>query len=183
MPRTKPFEVGKVPQATLLRTVYPYLGPSGPDLLVGPGVGRDSAAVRVGNRVLVLSTDPITGTSSNVGGHSVYINANDIATAGGRPKWYLCTILLPPKSSEKTLRGLMAGIELVRDRDTRQSYPASEKVGMRVIMEARRHGVIIRPLGNVIVLMPPLCISEKELTQLCDATRASIAAVTGDRRR
>jgi adenosylmethionine-8-amino-7-oxononanoate aminotransferase len=77
--------------------------------------------------------------------------------------------------------GLMVGIELVRDRQTRQPYPASDRVGMRVIMEARRRGVILRPLGNVIVLMPPLCITEPELDHLCTVTHGAIEQVTGGR--
>ncbi len=74
--------------------------------------------------------------------------------------------------------GLMVGIELVRDRETRQPYPASERVGMQVCQNARRHGVILRPLGNVIVLMPPLCIGEVELDTLCDAAAEAIKSVT-----
>ena len=75
--------------------------------------------------------------------------------------------------------GLMVGIELVRDRESREPYAPSEKVGMRVVLEARRHGVIIRPLGNVIVLMPPLSITEPELDRLCDVTRDAVLSVTG----
>ena len=74
--------------------------------------------------------------------------------------------------------GLMVGIELVRDRATRQPYPTADRIGMRVVMEARRMGVIVRPLGNVIVLMPPLCISPADLDHLCTAIRAAIVRVT-----
>lgn len=77
---------------------------------MGPGIGRDIAAIR-NNPVLVLTTDPITGTSSRIGEHSVYVNANDIATAGAKPIWYLCTILLPHGSTEKTLSEIMGGID------------------------------------------------------------------------
>jgi len=74
--------------------------------------------------------------------------------------------------------GLMVGIELVRDRRTRAAYAAEERIGMRVILEARRLGVIIRPLGNVIILMPPLSITAAELDQLCAVTREAIVRVT-----
>ena len=74
--------------------------------------------------------------------------------------------------------GLMVGIELVQDRDTCRPYPPSERVGMRVIMEARRHGVILRPLGNVIILMPPLSVTAQEIEHLCQATAASIRRAT-----
>ncbi len=74
--------------------------------------------------------------------------------------------------------GFMVGIELMRDAEHRVPYDAAEKIGVRVIQEARQHGVMIRPLGNVIVLMPPLSISLKELTLLLDVVCAAIATVT-----
>ena len=74
--------------------------------------------------------------------------------------------------------GIMVGIELVADKDTKESFPPEEKIGHRVIKEARKHGLILRPLGNVIVLMPPLSISIDELDRLCDITYESIRTVT-----
>lgn len=75
-------------------------------------------------------------------------------------------------------RGVMVGIELVADKETKDPYPPEEKIGHRVIMEARNHGVIIRPLGNVIILMPPLSISIEELDRLCDVVYKSIRTIT-----
>ena len=75
-------------------------------------------------------------------------------------------------------RGFMVGIELVADKESKEPYPPKEKIGHRVIMEARKHRVIIRPLGDVIILMPPLGISVDELDKLCDAVYKSIRAVT-----
>ncbi len=89
------FAAGKIPPEILLRTVFTNLGRIDKRVLVGPGIGRDSAAVKQNGTVLVFTADPITGTPSHIGQHSVEINANDIATTGARPKWYLCTILLP----------------------------------------------------------------------------------------
>ena len=74
--------------------------------------------------------------------------------------------------------GFMAGIELVRDRTTKEPYPLVERVGMRVTDEARRLGLILRPLGNIIVLMPPLSTTAKELRAMVEIVRKSIAAVT-----
>ncbi|HXG22123.1 MAG TPA: adenosylmethionine--8-amino-7-oxononanoate transaminase [Methylomirabilota bacterium] len=76
--------------------------------------------------------------------------------------------------------GMMVGIELMRDPARKVPYAAAEKIGIHVIKEARKHGVIIRPLGNVIVLMPPLSISLEELTRLLDVVRAAIITVTED---
>jgi len=75
--------------------------------------------------------------------------------------------------------GLMVGIELMLDREKRISYGPAERVGARVVDEARRKGVILRPLGNVIVLMPPLSMTPEELRLLIEVTRASIQAATG----
>jgi adenosylmethionine-8-amino-7-oxononanoate aminotransferase len=74
--------------------------------------------------------------------------------------------------------GLMAGIELVADRGRRPYQPA-ERIGMRVTAEARNHGVVLRPLGNVVVLMPPLSITGQELDLLCTVTREAVLRVTG----
>jgi adenosylmethionine---8-amino-7-oxononanoate aminotransferase len=74
--------------------------------------------------------------------------------------------------------GVMVGIELVDDRETKQLFPPEKRTGNRVIMEARKRGVIIRPLGDVIVLMPPLSISKKEIDILCQAVYDSIRMVT-----
>jgi adenosylmethionine-8-amino-7-oxononanoate aminotransferase len=75
-------------------------------------------------------------------------------------------------------RGLMVGIEVVEDRETRRSYPAALRMGHRIIREARERGVILRPLGDVVVLMPPLSISAEELLLLTSVTRESIEAAT-----
>jgi adenosylmethionine-8-amino-7-oxononanoate aminotransferase len=74
--------------------------------------------------------------------------------------------------------GLMVGIELVRNPETREPYAVSARMGMRVILHARRQGVILRPLGNVIVLMPPLSITADEVDRLCAVTRDAIRHAT-----
>lgn len=70
--------------------------------------------------------------------------------------------------------GMMVGIELVRNRQTKAIFDWKEKVGIQVIERARSKGAILRPLGHVIVLMPPLAITEKELKQLLNITYESI---------
>lgn len=76
--------------------------------------------------------------------------------------------------------GLAAGIELVRDRVTKEEYPAAEKVGMRVCQEVLRNGAMLRPLVNVIVLMPPLQITITELDGLLKIVYNAIERVTGE---
>ncbi|MDR2861564.1 MAG: adenosylmethionine--8-amino-7-oxononanoate transaminase [Syntrophobacterales bacterium] len=75
-------------------------------------------------------------------------------------------------------KGLMAGIELVADKKTKENFPPGKRTGHRVIMEARKRGVIIRPLGDVIVLMPHLGMSPDELELLCRVTYEAIQTVT-----
>jgi adenosylmethionine-8-amino-7-oxononanoate aminotransferase len=74
--------------------------------------------------------------------------------------------------------GYMIGIELMRDRERKRAYAAKERIGKRVILEARKQGVIIRPLGDVIILMPPLSITREELIFLLDVVRDAICTVT-----
>ena len=78
--------------------------------------------------------------------------------------------------------GLIAGIELVKDPETREPYPFERRLGHRVTLEARKRGVIVRPLGDTLILMPPLMISDRDLGRLVDvvveSTRAAIASVT-----
>jgi adenosylmethionine-8-amino-7-oxononanoate transaminase len=76
--------------------------------------------------------------------------------------------------------GMMAGIELVKDKATKQTFEPKEKIGIRVIEKAREKGAILRPLGPVIVLMPPLSMTERELNKLLDITYESIAEVTSN---
>ncbi|MGC2063895.1 MAG: adenosylmethionine--8-amino-7-oxononanoate transaminase [Thermodesulfovibrionales bacterium] len=75
-------------------------------------------------------------------------------------------------------RGLMAGIELVRDKETKEPYAWEEKMGWQVALKAREKGVLIRPLGNVIVLMPPLSINQEDLAWMLVVIRESIVEVT-----
>jgi adenosylmethionine-8-amino-7-oxononanoate aminotransferase len=75
-------------------------------------------------------------------------------------------------------RGLIAGIELVRDVATKQQYGWEEKRGQRVCDAARSEGVLLRPLGNVIVIMPPLAITLEEIDRICGAVERCIQAAT-----
>ncbi len=83
-----------------------------------------------------------------------------------------------PHVGEVRQEGFMVGIELVKNKVSKRAYPAKEKVGQRVAFEARRRGVVIRPLSDVIVLMPPLAIEEPILKRLLDVTYHSIRIVT-----
>lgn len=81
-----------------------------------------------------------------------------------------------PNVGDVRLCGLIAGIELVADPVRKTSYPAEERRGHRVVLEARHRGVILRSLGDVVVLMPPLSITASELTRLVRIVRESVEA-------
>ena len=83
-----------------------------------------------------------------------------------------------PAVGDVRQQGFMVGIELVADKKTKTLFPPQEKTGIRVILEARKRGVIIRPLGDVIVIMPPLSITEGELEELLEVIYESIHMVT-----
>ncbi len=84
-----------------------------------------------------------------------------------------------PHVGEVRQRGLMAGIELVRDKRTQQPYPFERKMGIRICKRLRSEGILLRPLGNVIVLMPALSISPEEIRFLCRETFDAVKVETG----
>src|SRR5947208_16089019 len=106
---SRSFRVGKIPPDSMVRAVYSHGGKRNPRLVLGPGIGRDTAVVRLGKKLVVLTADPVTGTTKHIGEHSVHINANDIAATGAKPVWYVCTLLLPPGTSEKALARITSG--------------------------------------------------------------------------
>jgi adenosylmethionine-8-amino-7-oxononanoate aminotransferase len=75
--------------------------------------------------------------------------------------------------------GLMAGIEIVADRKTKERFPPEAKIGQRIIRKAREKGIILRPLGDVIVLMPPLSSTEGEIGGLVESAGWAIGEVLG----
>jgi adenosylmethionine-8-amino-7-oxononanoate aminotransferase len=83
-----------------------------------------------------------------------------------------------PHVGDVRQRGFMVGIELVADKKTREPFPVARRTGHRAILEARKLGAILRPLGDVLVLMPPLCITADELETLCRITSEAIERAT-----
>ena len=107
---SRSFKTGKVPSEVLRRLVFNRLGAPTDRLLSGPGVGEDAAVIEMGDRVLVAKGDPITGAERNIGWLSVHVNANDIASTGARPLWFVCIALLPEGADESTLETIMEDI-------------------------------------------------------------------------
>jgi adenosylmethionine-8-amino-7-oxononanoate aminotransferase len=86
-----------------------------------------------------------------------------------------------PKVGDVRQCGLMVGIELVQDRTTKARFPIADRIGWKVSREARSLGLLTRPLGDVLVLVPPLAASYDELTEMVGILRAALARVLGDR--
>src|SRR5262249_28661820 len=76
--------------------------------------------------------------------------------------------------------GLIAGIELVADRATKAPFPAERRVGARVCRLARDRGVLLRPLGDVIVIMPPLAVEESVLDVLLGAVYDCLSLIADE---
>jgi adenosylmethionine---8-amino-7-oxononanoate aminotransferase len=88
----------------------------------------------------------------------------------------LAPLTAHPQVGDIRQRGLMVGIELVADRSNATPFAAEAAVGARVCTAARAHGVLLRPLGDVVVLMPPLSITHDEIDALVGAVSAGLAA-------
>ena len=106
-------KIGKVPSDVLERLVIKPIENSRlerSEVLVKPSIGEDCTALDLGEEYCVLSTDPITGAVGNIGRLAININANDIASSGGRVIGIMVTILLPPRTKEKELEILLKDI-------------------------------------------------------------------------
>ena len=98
----KGFSVGKL-GTDLLDELVSGIKKKDPRVIVGPKVGEDAAVIDIGDKYLISTTDPITFTSYKIGWYMVNVNANDIATMGGTPKWLLTSIFLPENKTDSTL--------------------------------------------------------------------------------
>ncbi|ASJ11201.1 hydrogenase [Thermococcus sp. P6] len=129
---------GKVPPEKLEELVFTHLGKKDGRVIIGPGPGIDAAAIDFGSSVLVASTDPITGAGKGIGFYAVHVNANDVATFGAVPRWFLVTVLLPEGSDEGLLGMIMGEI-----------HESAEKLGITVV---GGHTEVTPALGRPVVV-------------------------------
>ncbi len=107
----RPLPAGKIPNE-FLGELIDEIEFKDPSIIIGPGVGEDTAAVDIsGESTLVLKSDPITFVTSAEGYYAVSINANDIATSGATPRWFLATLLFPVGTSPLRIRKTMIEIQ------------------------------------------------------------------------
>jgi hydrogenase expression/formation protein HypE len=93
--------LGKLPTRVLERTVMRMTGAESDLVLTGPELGVDFGVIKLEDRFMIVSSDPITGVTSRIGWYAVNVNANDVATSGNRPQFMESIIMLPEGSVEK----------------------------------------------------------------------------------
>ena len=114
---------GKIPESVLRRSVLRQLHNRRDEVLMGAGVGEDCAALKLaGDEILVMSTDPITGTGKDMGELAILVTANDLASSGAEPIGVMLTILLPVGTEEAVLKQMM-----------KEAEAACEKYNMQVL--------------------------------------------------
>ncbi|MBD5560888.1 MAG: AIR synthase [Clostridia bacterium] len=114
-------EQGKLTNDDLRTLILSRLGSRSPEVVQGPGIGEDCAAVDTGGLV-ILTTDPITAVDANAGLLAMHINANDVAAAGAIPFAALATILVPPAVSREQIEEV-----------SRQLNEAGRELGVEII--------------------------------------------------
>jgi len=108
--------LGKVPPRILRQIVFRNLGAPNNRVLIGPGIGVDNTVISLDGVKIVVSSDPVTGARENLGVIGVDVSTNDVALSGARPEFLLVSIILPPGTSEDSIRRIMsqAGSEALR---------------------------------------------------------------------
>ncbi len=101
--------LGKIDPNILAGLLSQYTS-TGKRVLIGAGIGEDAAIIDMGPIYLVAKTDPITHVTGEIGHYAVHVNANDIASMGGRPLWFLATLLMPSGSSDRELKKIFSQI-------------------------------------------------------------------------
>ncbi|MHA2060354.1 MAG: AIR synthase related protein, partial [Candidatus Ranarchaeia archaeon] len=111
--KRKSFTLGKLPPNVLKEKVLRYLGSKSPNVVLGASLGEDAAILKLSNGLVALAADPITGSIQDIGRLAIHVNANDIATVGATPRWFLSTILLPPSFSLEDLEFITKQLDTV----------------------------------------------------------------------
>jgi len=114
--------LGKLPP-DLLEKMLSKAPSHDPRVILGPGIGLDCAVLDVGESLLVLKTEPITFVTDAIGWYALQIAANDIATTGAAPRWYMATLLLPERRTTPAL------VEEISS----QAYQACRELGVTII--------------------------------------------------
>lgn len=138
---------GKVPIEILKEVVFKNLGFKRGEVILGPSAGYDGAVINLGKKSLVASMDPITGAVERIGWLAVNINANDVATFGVEPAFFLSCILLPENADQKTIEVICSQMDV-----------AAKNLKMAII---GGHCEVTPELANPVVIGGALGITDK----------------------
>jgi len=138
---------GKLPLNILKEVIFKNLGVMREEVVLGPSAGFDGAVIDIGNKSLIVSMDPITGANERIGWLAVNINANDIATFGVEPTFFVSCILLP----ENANRGIVETISAQMDK-------AAKKLRIAIV---GGHCEVTPRLTNPIVVGCAMGLTEK----------------------
>ena len=104
--------LGKLPPEQL-RSLLKGAPKFDPRLLIGPQIGEDAAVIDIGDRYLVVATDPVTFATDHIGRYAVHVNANDVAVMGARPLWFFAVMLLPEnRTTPELAETIMADVRI-----------------------------------------------------------------------
>ena len=134
--------------------------------------GHSYTGNQLGASVALASLDLLESTASQVARQRL----EKVLRTGLAKLWDLPTV------GDIRQVGLVAGIELVQNWQTREPFPQSERVGQRICAAMAKRGVLTRPIGDVIVIMPPYCTTPRQLRQIISALAQSIADTLGTKR-
>ncbi len=105
-------KAGKLPPEFLLKILKGLTDSNDSSIILGPGIGFDSAVIDIGGRYLVISSDPITFVTENIGYYTLAVNINDVAVTGAEPRYLMLTVLLPDgKTEEKDVEKIFEDIK------------------------------------------------------------------------
>jgi len=106
------FPFGKIPINVLIEVIFRNLGAKRSEVVLGPSVGFDGAVIDLDGKSIIASMDPITGAVERIGWLAVNINANDVATFGVEPAFFLSCIMLPENADRKTIEVICSQMDV-----------------------------------------------------------------------
>ncbi len=139
--------LGKIQPYLLEKTVFKYLGSERDDIIFGPKRGEDAAIVKVGEDMLAIHCDPISGARRRIGWIAMNVATNDIATRGIKPRWVVSCILLPEGSDTYLLESIC------RDMDA-----AAKELGVGIV---GGHSEVTPSLSHPIVIIFPIGVADQ----------------------
>lgn len=156
-------KTGKLDSELLKNIVFKHITYKSKDVMVRPGIGKDCAIVDYGDNVCVLSTDPITGATNEVGKLAVHISCNDIASEGLEPLGIMLAIMVPEGTTESEIDGIM-----------KQAGEEAEKLKVEII---GGHTEITNAVNKTIIVSTAIGKAPKEKYENRDEVKSGDAIV------